>query len=97
MIKGLPEKLKELRNKYHLSQRAAAKKLDISPASIAAYETGERTPSLENLLAFARLYHCSTDYLLGNSNTESKTVIDIEGIPERQQKILFELIDVMRK
>lgn len=26
---------------------------------------GERTPSIENLIALANLYHVSTDYLLG--------------------------------
>ena len=96
MIKGLPEKLKELRNKYHFSQRAVAKKLYISPASVGAYETGERTPSLENLLAFARLYHCSVDYLLGNENIETGTVIDAEGLSRRQIQILLELVDSMR-
>ena len=96
MINGLPEKLKELRMKYHFSQRAVAKKLDISPASVGAYETGERTPSVENLLAFARLYHCSTDYLLGNDNKDAIVIIDTEGLSERQTKALLEIVDSMR-
>ena len=54
MIKNLPEKLKELRHQYQLSQRAVAQKINISPASVAAYEIGERTPSAENILAFSR-------------------------------------------
>lgn len=76
MIKDLPKKLKELRQKYKYSQRTVAWKLGVSPASIAAYETGERTPSTENILAFAHLYHCSTDYLLGKENEPVSVIID---------------------
>ncbi len=67
MIKGLPEKLRALRTKYNLSQKEAASRIGISPSIVSSYETGERTPSTENLLALSRLYRCSTDYLLGNN------------------------------
>ena len=97
MIKGLPERLKELRQQYHLSQRAVAKKVYVSPASIAAYETGERTPSVESILAFARLYHCSTDFLLGNKQTDVSAVSGTEGLSDKQIKLLIELIDTMRE
>ena len=49
MIKGLPEKLKLLRTKSNLSQKEAANRLGISPSIVSSYETGERTPSTENL------------------------------------------------
>jgi len=65
MIKGLPEKLKDLRLKYKLSQRQVAKMTRLSPSLISAYENGDRTPNLENILAFSELYKCSVDYLLG--------------------------------
>lgn len=68
MIKGLPEKLKALRSTYHLSQKEVAKILEVSPSIISGYETGERTPSAETLLAISYLYKCSTDYLLGKSS-----------------------------
>ena len=65
MIHGLPEKLKRLRQNCMLSQRDVARRLDVSPSIISAYETGERTPSVENILALALMYGCTTDYLLG--------------------------------
>ena len=65
MIKDLPIKLKDLRIKYGLSQKQVADKLNLSPSIISGYETGERTPSVENILALSYLYKCSTDYLLG--------------------------------
>ena len=56
MIKGLPDRLKKLRVQHKYSQKGVADKLKVSPAIISAYETGERTPSTENILALSRLY-----------------------------------------
>ena len=55
-----------------------AKKLDVSPSIISSYETGERTPSVENLLSLSYLYHCSTDYLLGRETLSPKLTIAVE-------------------
>lgn len=89
MIKGLPEKLRDLRIKHGFSQREAADKLNISPSIISGYETGERTPSTEILLAISYLYNCSTDYLLGKNQNTPDFVIDTKGLkPEQIQAIL---------
>lgn len=95
MIYGLPEKLKGLRQNCMLSQRAVARRLDVSPSIISAYETGERTPSVENILALASMYGCTTDYLLGCEATRSSS-LNVEGLSQRQIYLLSELIDSMR-
>lgn len=97
MIKGLPDKLKEQRAKAGLSQRAVAKHLKVSSSIISGYETGERTPSTENLLALAYLYHCSTDYLLGRDAIGHKDVICIEGLQPKQAQLVRELVETMRR
>lgn len=97
MIKGLPEKLKSLRTRAGLSQRAAAKHLGVSPSIISSYETGERTPSAENLLALSFLYKCSVDWLLGRDTEPPKSCLDTEGLSPRQIQLLAELIRTMRK
>ena len=96
MIKGLPEKLRELRVKSGLSQRIVAQKLDVSPSIISSYETGERTPSVENLLLLSYLYRCSTDYLLGRETISPKLTIAVEGLTPKQVQLLTELIETMR-
>lgn len=96
MIKCLPEKLKMLRMKYNLSQKEVASMLGISPSIVSGYETGERTPSTENLLALSYLYKCSVDYLLGREQDEPLTVLDATGLNSQQIQILCELIKVMR-
>lgn len=96
MIKSLPQKLKMLRMKYNLSQKEAASMLGISPSIVSAYETGERTPSTENLLALSYLYKCSADYLLGKEQDMPKVVLDTNGLNEEQVQALQELIKVMK-
>ncbi len=96
MIKELPNKLKQLRILNNLSQKEVAGKLDVSPSIISGYETGERTPSTENLLALSYLYDCSTDYLLGKSNEQPQVALDTEGLSVQQLQALQALINVMR-
>ncbi len=96
MIKGLPEKLRALRTKYNLSQKEAASRIGISPSIVSSYETGERTPSTENLLALSRLYRCSTDYLLGNNIQSTGVVLEITGLSDAQVHALQLLIETMK-
>ena len=48
MIKDLPEKLRLLRSENKYTQKQLAELLDVSPSIVSGYETGERTPSLDN-------------------------------------------------
>lgn len=96
MIKTLPERLKELRLKHGLSQKDVATKLGISPSIVSGYETGERTPSTENLLALSYLYKCSTDYLLGKTNDKPEIVLDVDGLSPEQIQAVQSLIKTMK-
>lgn len=96
MINNLPEKLKMLRINNHLTQKAVADKLGLSPSIVSGYETGDRTPSIEVLLSLSYLYKCSTDYLLGKNNTLPPVVLDITGLNDNQIRALQTLIETMR-
>lgn len=96
MIKDLSTKLKELRMSQNLSQADVAKKLKISPSIVSGYETGERTPSTENLLALSYLYKCSTDYLLGKSSDKPSVVLDTDGLTPEQIQALQTLIKTIK-
>lgn len=96
MIKDLAEKLKELRFANHLSQKEVAAKLNISPSIVSGYETGERTPSTENLLALSYLYKCSTDYLLGKDSEKPSVTLDIDHLNAEQVHALQLLIKSMK-
>ncbi len=98
MIYGLPERMKELRQKYCYSQSYVAKRLNVSPSVVSAYERGERTPSAIVLLNLSYLYNCSVDYLLGKKTQDSSpSLIDVSDITEEQLRIINELLKVFRK
>lgn len=97
MISGLSEKLRDLRLKRSLSQKELADALGISPSIISGYETDERVPSLERLLALADFYNCSVDYLLGKSQKEPVTPIDTTGLSPEQIQALANVARLMKK
>ena len=96
MINGLSERLKDLRNKKRLSQKAVSERLGISQSVVAGYESGYRTPSIEVLLALSHLYKCSTDYLLGKEKGVCPVQIDTEGLTEEQVDAIIILIDSIK-
>ncbi len=93
MIKGLPEKLKALRTQHGFSQKQVADKLGVSPSIVSGYETGERTPSTEILLAISYLFNTSTDFLLGRQAADPRTLLDISKMTDAQKAALVALIE----
>ena len=92
MVNGLGERLQKSRTILKLSQKEVANSLNVSPAVISNYEKGERAPSVEMLMALARLYHCSTDYLLGFEKDNPKS-IDVSMLSDKQTALLQNFID----
>jgi len=88
MIKGLGQRLQEQRNLRNLSQKEVASSIGVSASVISNYESGERTPSIENLISLARLYHCSTDYLLGIDKSDKVKQIDVSMLNDKQYQLL---------
>lgn len=66
---GLSLRLVELRKLRGLSQREVAEMIGTTERSYRRYENDEREPVLSSLIALARLYGVSTDYLLGLRDT----------------------------
>ena len=92
MIKGLPEKLIQLRETRRMTQKEVADRLHISPSLMSGYEVGTRTPSVENLIALSDLYRCSVDYLLGKKSSEA---IDTSGLTDEQIEAIRRLIETI--
>ena len=87
MIRDLGERLQNLRKSRNLSQKEVSNALGISASVLSNYESGERTPSLENLMSLAGFYRCSTDYLLG-LDKHSPALLDVSNLTEEQIQLL---------
>lgn len=62
------KKLKELRQEMGLTQKQLAEKLQTSNSAVCDWERGRTQPDLETLLALAKFFKVSVDYLLGNAD-----------------------------
>ena len=58
------ERLKELRKSKKVTQEDLAKKFDVNPATVSAWEVGKAEPSYEVLTELANYFGVSIDYLL---------------------------------
>ena len=58
-------RLRDLREDADLTQKQVAKYLGMSQAGYSKYETGENDVPTQVLIALAKFYHTSVDYLLG--------------------------------
>lgn len=74
----LGKRLKKLRNEYSMTQQDLANKLGINRATIAGYETKGIEPSHDTLTKMSKVFNCSIDYLLCNTN-ESATADKIKS------------------
>lgn len=86
--------LKKLRLQHNFTQAQVAQNLGITKSVISAYETGLRMPSYDILIAIAKSFKVSTDYLLG---VEKKQEIDLSGLTEQEISALINLIKAMKQ
>jgi len=62
------ERLLALRTDLGLTQQQCANGVGIAKARYQHYETGRREPDIEMLIALARFFGVSSDYLIGMSD-----------------------------
>ena len=64
------ERLADIRKDYGDHQLDLAKKLHVSISTVQSWEHEKSSPSHEYLISICRLYHVSSDYLLGVSDED---------------------------
>lgn len=66
-----------LRKQSGLNQAELASLVQVSPSAVGMYEQGRREPSAEILLALARVFQVSVDYLLtGEAGEDSRQQLE---------------------
>lgn len=85
----ISSKIKELREAAGYSQSRLAKKLDVTRSSVNAWEMGLSTPTTQYIVALSKLFHVSTDYILGISSDIS---VSLNGYSEEEINLIFNLI-----
>lgn len=68
------ERLSEVRKDHGDTQASLAKKLNVSVATVRSWEQEKSSPAHEILVDICKMYHISSDYLLGLSNIDPSYV-----------------------
>ncbi len=89
------EKLKELRKNAGMTQQQLADRIWVTKASISYYELSERDPSPEILIKIAKVFHVTTDYLLGIE--DKQLYLDVSDLDEDEIQLLQHTIDILKK
>lgn len=63
-------RIRELRQKKHLSQEELARLLGVDRSAVAKWETATNLPRAEKLLQMAEIFGCSVDKILNRDSSE---------------------------
>lgn len=83
-MKGIGNRLKQLRKQHNLTQRQIADFLEISQSLYARIEAGDRNPKLTKLTKLCDLYNVSEEYIVygeGKPNKDKLTFKGSKGLP----------------
>lgn len=76
-----------------MTQKQVADRIGLAISAVSSYESGSRYPSYDVLLKLARIFHVSTDYLLGITETRN---IDVTGLSDDEINAISQLVDMLR-
>lgn len=65
---GYSERIKDLRTEKGLTQKELASLLQLTANSICEWEKGRCSPGIEHLMQLSKIFECSIDYIVGNSD-----------------------------
>ena len=74
----LGKRILELRTAFGWSQVQLAQKLGVSKQTVSNWENENIQPSIEMLVRLTKLFHTSSDYMLGLSETQT---MNVDGLP----------------
>ncbi|RIJ65500.1 helix-turn-helix domain-containing protein [Rummeliibacillus sp. POC4] len=77
-MSSLGTRIKQLRERYNISQKDFAQKINVSNVVLSRYESDERKPDYDTLEKIADYFEVSVDYLLGRSSTQNKSTNENE-------------------
>ena len=90
----IAERIRELRESKKYTQSELAKELGIIRSSVNAWEMGISVPSTQYIVELAQIFHVSTDYLLGVTNSAA---LNVEGLDDDDINIVYQIIEHLKK
>ena len=82
--------IRSLREQAGYSQAGLAKKLGVTRSSVNAWESGLSAPTAVYIIELSKLFHISSDFILGLDNTMQ---LNLSEFSEEEVRILYSLIN----
>ncbi len=79
------KRLKILRKKKGVSQKALAKRFQYGATTISGYENGRNEPSLDILIQLAEYFNVTVDYLIGKEDFPKRGI----RMTEEESELLY--------
>lgn len=89
MKKTMNERIRYLRECSHLTQTDLALRMNVTRSGVNAWEMGISKPTLDNLIHLSKIFHTTTDYLLG---IEQEEVITLTHFSVEEKELILQLI-----
>ena len=90
---NIGERLKALRTENGLTQKQVSERVGVAVSAISSYESGVRLPSYAVLIKLSKLYHVTTDFLLG---AEKRIMLDISDLSENDRVAVTNIMTALR-
>ncbi len=90
------QRIKTLREQSGFTQTMLARKLGLSRSAVNAWEMGISIPSTQYLVELARLFHVSTDFILGLTE-DGIEQIDIGFLDEEEKATIRSMLNHFKR
>ena len=85
--------LKKLRIQSNLTQKQLAERIGVTKSVVSYYESQERYPSPDILVKIAKVFHVTTDFLLG---IDTKKTINVSELSLEDISFIIKTIDFLK-
>lgn len=91
--------IKNLRISKNMSQAELADYLQISKTTVSAYETGERTPSVDMVITISRFFCVDPGTLFSSQlqKVDKSKTINVDGLSNEDIRLLISLVLRLKK
>ena len=90
----LSDNIRNYRKENNLSQDELAEKLGVSRQSISLWENGQTQPTVDNIIALAKIFNITADELL-ESYDGARTFQEAPVAPKKRNGVLIAVISVI--
>jgi transcriptional regulator with XRE-family HTH domain len=91
---NLSNRIKDLRERCGISQANLSKQLSVSRSSVNAWELGISIPTTQYITEMAKIFHVSTDFILGVDDARQ---ISLRDMDEEEVKLVYGLVNYIHK